>query len=598
MINMKRNKEKMMKNKVKKAAISLIAIAMVFQLTCVCVLATDQSEEEWQPHPMSTYYGDVETSEFVYGAVITVKFSPPEVTVVGSNESTGFEEVGYALFVDDIQITPAVPGVENEDIVFEVDTTQKGLLIGNNVIMAKNVELEELTGEEEYVNVELYQRTIGATFSSITQAYTGNNITVEDVSLNLTEVMVGDEVSATADIVTSDEKIGDDKQYTAYGVLSGKHAPYYYLPDTDIDGRVSITKLGYSEKTQIESHAKYATAAEADLSTWAHVEGSEFGELEIEDAAGIFTEGSVVLSNDTLHYTIVDDETKVGKSASITIPVTSTNYDDFLVEVVVTVGDKDVPTVSADSIQKVYDTYPLGVGDIPGKESSVPGTWEIKEGEKTTNVSDSGVKVLVFVPEDEVNYKRVETTFRLIITKATPEGEPEFEKIDKENLTLGVVDIKTGTINAQGSVEWELEDATVIEPMKEYAWVFSADEPENYYELRGKSIILEEEFYTVVFDATEGIVLPTSDRTQASGKLSEIPVPTAGDDYEFLGWFTSQSQGDMITLETVFDTDTVVYAQWQKTGLSAFAIGAIIAGGIIAIAVVIMVIVVKSRKNL
>jgi len=65
--------------------------------------------------------------------------------------------------------------------------------------------------------------------------------------------------------------------------------------------------------------------------------------------------------------------------------------------------------------------------------------------------------------------------------------------------------------------------------------------------------------YTVTFDANGGTVSTKSAKTGAGGKLASLPTPTQTG-YTFEGWFTSD--GDEVTLSTVFDDDATVYAEW------------------------------------
>lgn len=85
---------------------------------------------------------------------------------------------------------------------------------------------------------------------------------------------------------------------------------------------------------------------------------------------------------------------------------------------------------------------------------------------------------------------------------------------------------------------------------------------------------------TVTFDpnAADGsAVEPQQANTSLTYRLTlaELPVPTRdSDDYRFDGWFTERDGGEQITLDTVFPTDTTVYAHWTylTTPISAYPI--------------------------
>jgi uncharacterized protein (TIGR02145 family)/uncharacterized repeat protein (TIGR02543 family) len=67
--------------------------------------------------------------------------------------------------------------------------------------------------------------------------------------------------------------------------------------------------------------------------------------------------------------------------------------------------------------------------------------------------------------------------------------------------------------------------------------------------------------YTITFDANGGTVSPTSVKTGADGKLTNLPTPTRGND-TFNGWFTDMTGNTNVTKGTEFSGDTTIYAQW------------------------------------
>ncbi len=69
--------------------------------------------------------------------------------------------------------------------------------------------------------------------------------------------------------------------------------------------------------------------------------------------------------------------------------------------------------------------------------------------------------------------------------------------------------------------------------------------------------------YTVTFDANEGTVSVGSANTDHTGKLIEVPTAER-EGYSFVGWFTDTENGTEITVQTVFEENTVVYARWEK----------------------------------
>jgi len=70
--------------------------------------------------------------------------------------------------------------------------------------------------------------------------------------------------------------------------------------------------------------------------------------------------------------------------------------------------------------------------------------------------------------------------------------------------------------------------------------------------------------WQVTFIANGGAVSPTTARTGVDGRLQTLPQPTRSGSYTFDGWFTHETAGTRITLDTVFSNDTTVYAQWTS----------------------------------
>jgi len=67
--------------------------------------------------------------------------------------------------------------------------------------------------------------------------------------------------------------------------------------------------------------------------------------------------------------------------------------------------------------------------------------------------------------------------------------------------------------------------------------------------------------YTVTFNPNSGTVDPASGKTGAGGKLASLPEPTR-DGYKFDGWFTELTDGEAVTINTVFGTNSVIHARW------------------------------------
>ncbi len=70
--------------------------------------------------------------------------------------------------------------------------------------------------------------------------------------------------------------------------------------------------------------------------------------------------------------------------------------------------------------------------------------------------------------------------------------------------------------------------------------------------------------YTITFDSNMDPPTILTMQTDANGKLSSLPIPTfLGHDFE--GWYTSASGGTLVTSNTIFYQDAMVYAHWEET---------------------------------
>ena len=111
------------------------------------------------------------------------------------------------------------------------------------------------------------------------------------------------------------------------------------------------------------------------------------------------------------------------------------------------------------------------------------------------------------------------------------------------------------TVNAGGVILTNASSATTTFTMPAQAVTVTA----NF-----ETIITPPTEYTVTFDAQGGNVAPATMKTTV-GKLQSLPVPTKSS-HTFEGWFTQSSGGEKITVDTVFTTDTTIYARWRYTG--------------------------------
>ena len=177
----------------------------------------------------------------------------------------------------------------------------------------------------------------------------------------------------------------------------------------------------------------------------------------------------------------------------ITLPVTisSVNYEDVTVNVVVTLTDKEVPTVTAEDITVTYDGKAVSADKIRGTAKfdgrTVAGKWSWKEGTKVTDVADSGEKTVVFTPDDTDTYATSETNIRVTINRAEVKGSPKYTAITESGKTLSDAGLTAdgSTFSTAGTVKWADDDTTEVRQGNKYKWIFTPDS-DNYNILTGE----------------------------------------------------------------------------------------------------------------
>lgn len=133
-----------------------------------------------------------------------------------------------------------------------------------------------------------------------------------------------------------------------------------------------------------------------------------------EDENGLVAAWSVD-ADGTVHYTL-SGKGAAGDTAVLPVVLTSQNYADTTVRVVLTMQDREVPQASAEPYSKTYDGQAVQVNDLT-VTAEVGGSWAWKE-DAPVNVADSGTWTLIFTPDDDVDYGPVEVPVEVTITKA------------------------------------------------------------------------------------------------------------------------------------------------------------------------------------
>ena len=161
-----------------------------------------------------------------------------------------------------------------------------------------------------------------------------------------------------------------------------------------VSADVQISKIAYEGTTTASTSAKYGNTATLDLSALGLPEGYDFAQGRVQDENGILAgaeaAGYYVISGNTLRVPLVNNAAKAGKTATITLPVSSTNYASFDLVITVTVNDKLENSLAANDIYLTYgDTGYVTVTSIIGSLRT-----EIVDGEDVISLDNGTIKTL------------------------------------------------------------------------------------------------------------------------------------------------------------------------------------------------------------
>ena len=156
-----------------------------------------------------------------------------------------------------------------------------------------------------------------------------------------------------------------------------------------VSADVQITKIAYKGTTTARTSAKYGNTATLDLSSLGLPEGYAFGQGTVTDADKILTANYNIAGN-MLSVALKNDSAQVGKTATITLPISSTNYENFDLVITVTVNDKLENSLAAHDISLTYgDTGYVTVTSIIGSLQT-----EIVAGNDVISLENGTIKTL------------------------------------------------------------------------------------------------------------------------------------------------------------------------------------------------------------
>ena len=186
-----------------------------------------------------------------------------------------------------------------------------------------------------------------------------------------------------------------------------------------------------------------------------------------------------------------------GSIGTVTIKVTTDNYEDFFLTIDVSATNKIVPigepTLSTttitygDKLSKVTLSGGLKDGD-----SAVPGVFSWEELDAVLTAGEHQV-TWRFVPTDGRTYAETTGTVTITVNKAAPTGAPKYTAITASGKTLEDAGLTAegGTFSVPGTVQWvdadgnEMDVSTEVKANTAYSWKFVPEDEENYESLTG-----------------------------------------------------------------------------------------------------------------
>ena len=233
---------------------------------------------------------------------------------------------------------------------------------------------------------------------------------------------------------------------------------------------------------------------------------------------------------------------------TITVVVTTENYNDITLTLNVSAANKKVPT-GTPTLSKATLTYGYKLSDITlsgsmkDGEAEVTGTFTWKNPNEilTAGKHQAG---WVFTPTDSAHYIEVTGESEVTVAKATPSGTPSYTAITESGKTLEDAHLAVGTIQPEGTIQWvdekgnEIDVFTEVKANTAYTWKFMPDDKENYNSLTGTITL----WHKSSSSSSSGAVTPgtktdtvknpdgstTKTETKADGSKTETTTASSG----------------------------------------------------------------------
>ena len=269
-------------------------------------------------------------------------------------------------------------------------------------------------------------------------------------------------------------------------------------------GTLTIDKADAPKLADIKENHRFLLTGEKTVDiknlvagALSYTPGTASGDTEI-------IENFFVDANGVVKYTLTGTGV-AGNTVTLPVTISSTNYEDTTVNIVITLTEKDdqAPLTITGNTTLVYGQK-LTLGTTGGSGTGAV-TYRIAEaggtGEATIDADGIlipvrvGTVTIIAAKAGDADYNEVTSKpFVITITKALPTGEPKYTVITTAGRTLADAGLTLTGSNlnpADGTLEWiddagkELSDNTKVEVNKAYKWRFTPTDT-NYNILTGE----------------------------------------------------------------------------------------------------------------
>ena len=267
-------------------------------------------------------------------------------------------------------------------------------------------------------------------------------------------------------------------------------------------GTLTIGKAAAPVLADIPFSCKYTLPGEKTVDVSGLVPGAAGYTMGTAVGETAIISASSVDANGVVRYTLTGSG-KTGDTATLPVTITSANYEDAVVKVVITMLARDdqaalrvtggTTTVYGETLQ-LDTTGGSGTGKVTYAVTSGTGEAIIDAATGKLTPVKVGTVTVTAAKEGDAEYNDVTSApVEITITKAVPIGAPKYTKIIGGSRTLkdAALTLEGGTIAIDGTMEWVdetgklLPDTTIVKANKLYTWRFTPASG-NYTVLTGE----------------------------------------------------------------------------------------------------------------